>query len=314
MCGQDQQISESHITDRAPRRPAAIAYVCPPVQPQEVYAAPTVCLPRTQGVLTVGLSQTLCLAGRLTNTGRSDRAGDDSALHHVPKGVRPIAGLYSSQTASERNGRRRSETQANEASGEACGDRRHRFRESAREYLLRQAEEANHWKQRSKMASFSQGRDRLRLRESYHPGDCTRARADAGRQALQARVKTGGRYGEDRHTLGRCGLRRRTVACACSRGVWYEDGDSSQAWSSDQQAAQGEVAETHGNPLQQEKVRPALASRNRKQHDQTTARIVASCEKGSNAEPRDDSPSDHPQRDDTLEKGFLQSKLDSIIR
>ena len=80
-------------------------------------------------------------------------------------------------------------------------------------------------------------------------------------------------------------LRWRTIACTCSRGAWHEDGDSSQAGSPDQQVAQREMEETHGNPLQQEKVRPAVASRNRQQHDQTVARIIASCKKGSNAEP-----------------------------
>jgi len=284
----------------------------PPVQPEEVYAATTVRLPGTQGVFAVGLSQAVGLAERYADPGRSDRAGDDSSLHYFSKGVRPVARLAPGQATAGRDGRRRYEAQVNEASGEARGNRRDRFRELAREHLLRQTEEANHWKQRSKVATLSQGRDRLRLRESCHSGDRTWAWTDAGRQALQARVKAGGRYGEDRHALGRCRLRWRTIACSCSRGAWHEDGDSAQAWPSDQQAPQRQMAETYGNPLRQEKVRPAVASRNCQQHDQTAARIIASREKGPNAEPRDDSQSDYTQRDDTPEEGFLQSKPKTI--
>ena len=57
-----------------------------------------------------------------------------------------------------------------------------------------------------------------------------------------------------------------------------------------------------------------MASRNSQQHDQTATRIVPSRKKSPNAEPRDDYESDHPQRDDTLEKGFLQSRKAWIIQ
>ncbi len=53
--------------------------------------------------------------------------------------------------------------------------------------------------------------------------------------------------------------------------------------------------------------------RDRQQHDQTAAWIIALCKKGLNAEPRDDSPSDHPQRDDALGNGFLQSILQMFV-
>ena len=204
MCVQDQQISERRFTDRVLRWSAAITRLCAPVQPEEVYAAATVRLLGSQGVLAVGLSQALCPFGRYANTSGGDRVGKDSALHDFPKGVRPVTGLYPSQTASGRNGQRCGEAQVDEASGETRGNRRNWFRESTREHLLRQTEAANRWKQGSKVASLSQSGNRLRLPESHDSSGGTRAWADAGRQTLQARAQAGGRYGEDRHALGRC--------------------------------------------------------------------------------------------------------------
>jgi hypothetical protein len=109
----------------------------------------------------------------------------------------------------------------------------------------------------------------LRLRQSPGAEGGNRTRSGSRRSILLSSGKAGRRTRQDRHADGRCWLRQRGHASVCPGRVRRSHADTGHARSAYPEAAQGLLAATNEDSLQQQEVCRALADRNRQQYDQT---------------------------------------------
>ena len=130
-----------------------------------------------------------------------------------------------------------------------------------------------------------------------------RARAAWRRSSIASRgAHLGGNH------PGRHRIRQRGGACLRSRRVRHANAHPTDSRTPDQETAKRALAARDGETIRQDEVRSALASRNRKLHDQAGTRFCTACPHVLVAKQRDRLASADAQHHDSQMVGFLQSR------